>query len=341
MRALLDVSALVKRGHDRGLGRYTRAVIAALNRMEGIRWEGLTTPGRLPVGAAEWLELPYRQLRLRTERYDLYHATSAYHLGWSYRGRAVCSVLDIIPLDMPEYRRTGRKADYFHGLLSRCDAILCFSEYGAGRLVERLALDRAKIVVGPMPVPVLVPAPGHALVNGPYVVSVIDATVYDPRKRLVTLLTVLAALARRGCRGVLVGAGTDKLSLPLGVVGLGRLPDDQLARMVSDASVFLYASAYEGQGLPPQEALSLGTPVAALSNTSLPEMLGEGASFGEDNGRLDDPKDVASALEAAAWNLLSDDDLRTRRAAAGIAHVRQFSPARFLAAIERAYRIAS
>ncbi len=54
------------------------------------------------------------------------------------------------------------------------------------------------------------------------------------------------------------------------------------SRWMAGARVFAYPSLYEGFGLPPLEAMALGTPVVASSASSLPEVVG-------DAGLLPDP----------------------------------------------------
>lgn len=52
------------------------------------------------------------------------------------------------------------------------------------------------------------------------------------------------------------------------------LDDDDLAVCLSAADVLVYPSTYEGFGLPPLEALAVGTPVVTTSTSSLPESVG-------------------------------------------------------------------
>lgn len=53
--------------------------------------------------------------------------------------------------------------------------------------------------------------------------------------------------------------------------------DLRLAQMYKNASVFVYPSVYEGFGLPPIEAMSLGCPVACSDRSSMPEVVGNAA----------------------------------------------------------------
>ena len=57
------------------------------------------------------------------------------------------------------------------------------------------------------------------------------------------------------------------------------LDDDELAVCLSAAEVLVYPSTYEGFGLPPLEALAVGTAVVTTNSSSLPESVGELAKF--------------------------------------------------------------
>jgi len=60
------------------------------------------------------------------------------------------------------------------------------------------------------------------------------------------------------------------------IVRLGFIDDDALVELVSKALTTLHCSRYEGFGLPALESMSLGIPVIAQNETSLPEVVGDG-----------------------------------------------------------------
>ncbi|MDP2402211.1 MAG: glycosyltransferase family 1 protein [Methylotenera sp.] len=55
--------------------------------------------------------------------------------------------------------------------------------------------------------------------------------------------------------------------------------DSKLASFYSNAALFVYPSLYEGFGIPPLEAMSLGCPVACANNSSIPEVAGNSAEY--------------------------------------------------------------
>ena len=58
---------------------------------------------------------------------------------------------------------------------------------------------------------------------------------------------------------------------------LGRVPDDELARLYRGAKCVVYASLYEGFGLPIAEAMACGTPVVTSRGGATEEMAGGAA----------------------------------------------------------------
>jgi glycosyltransferase involved in cell wall biosynthesis len=85
--------------------------------------------------------------------------------------------------------------------------------------------------------------------------------------------------------------------------------DDELRSLYASASVFAFPSLYEGFGLPPLEAMSLGTPVVVADAASLPEVVADAA--------LLMPPGDAPALAIALARILADSELRNTLIAAG------------------------
>lgn len=112
---------------------------------------------------------------------------------------------------------------------------------------------------------------------------------------------------------VLVGSkgwGYDKIfeayenteELKSKIIITGRIPDEDLATIYSNADAFFYMSFYEGFGLPPLEAMQCGIPVVVSNNSSLPEVVGKA-------GILLDAKDEI-ALCKTMLTLYNNEELR-------------------------------
>jgi len=101
------------------------------------------------------------------------------------------------------------------------------------------------------------------------------------------------------------------------IVFTGKVPDEDLASVYSNAHSFYYMSLYEGFGLPPLEAMQCGIPVVTSDSSSLPEVVGEG-------GIMLDPKDENALLETML-SLYEDENKRKDYAEKGLKQSQKFS----------------
>jgi glycosyltransferase involved in cell wall biosynthesis len=90
-----------------------------------------------------------------------------------------------------------------------------------------------------------------------------------------------------------------------------------LAKLYSEAAVFVYPSLYEGFGLPVLEAMAAGTPVVTSNRSSLPEAAGIAAVL----INPDNPKSIAEGLESVLMGKIS----RSQMVKAGREQVKKFS----------------
>lgn len=348
-RVAIDVSPLGLPGADRGLGRYVRAVLEAAASLPGTEVE------QVDVGAGGYGRGLLRRTRaVRAVDADLYHAPTPYCVVPTCvaSARQVASVLDVIPLDVSAHRRFGVKARLAYGLAVRSHRILTLSEYSRKRIMRLFRVPAHVVLVAPLPpVTTFTPNPGREdedvrlalALTGPYVVSLMDLRTPDPRKRAPWLRAVGRDLSAVGHELVVVGPGTE--GLRSGMRGLGPLSDEHLAAVHRGARAFAYTSAYEGQGMPPLEAMACGTPVVTMANTALVEVVGKGGVLVDE----DEPPGVAASLPAspndagarrlarAVCTLVGDDVGREALAEAASVQAAAFTPERFRAGLLAAY----
>jgi glycosyltransferase involved in cell wall biosynthesis len=170
-------------------------------------------------------------------------------------------------------------------------------------------------------------------IRGPFFVYVGNL---HPRKNLGRLIEAFARAQRTdtaldGHQLVIIGTehrfyprlSSDGVAQALGqlaperVVFTGKIDDHERDRLVAAAVALVYPSLYEGFGLPPLEAMALGTPVLASNTTAMPEVLADAALFV-------DPRDV-DAITRGLVRLASDTALRAQLRKRGRARATHFS----------------
>ena len=96
----------------------------------------------------------------------------------------------------------------------------------------------------------------------------------------------------------------DNLGLPRGRIRRVKADDSLLCSLYSNAAALIYPSLYEGFGLPPLEAMSLGCPVICSNTSSIPEIVGHA-------GKYFDPCDIESIRNAIEYVVYSDMERRS------------------------------
>jgi glycosyltransferase involved in cell wall biosynthesis len=154
-------------------------------------------------------------------------------------------------------------------------------------------------------------------------------SLIEPGKNLEGVSRALALLKGNGLEVNLVVAGAPTaylgclqrlwrvLGLERQVQYLGPVPGEDLPHLYRLARVFLFASFYEGFGLPVVEALACGTPVVTSAASSCPEVAGD-AALTVNPGR---PEEIARAIEEV-WR---SGELRASLRERGLRRARQFS----------------
>lgn len=198
----------------------------------------------------------------------------------------------------------------------RADRVICISNQTRDDLLARhdLPPDRVRVVhLGFDRLDARGATATDLVGERPYLLYVGARSGYKNFARLVEAYAaspMLRANARIVCfGGSALSPREQELLASVGVAGdvvATSGGDAELAALYAGALAFVYPSLYEGFGIPPLEAMSLGCPVACSAGGSIPEVVGDAAE------RFDatDPASIRRALELLAVSPRRREELR-------------------------------
>lgn len=247
----------------------------------------------------------------------------------SVRGQVV-TVHDAAVFDVPESYSVAYRV--WHRMLlkplcRRAGAVITPSRFSRQRIAARCAIDPATIHVIP-------PAADHIL-DQPRDDTVLERHGLGDRRYI---LTVGTQAAHKNVSGVteavdrledprlevvVAGPQAGGVFAPTGaatsdrVTSVGYVSDGQLRSLYEHAVCFVFASRYEGFGLPPLEAMACGCPVVASDRSAIPEACGDAAVYF-------DPGEPAQLAEQVN-RLVGDPSLQERCRQRGRQRAAEFS----------------
>ena len=107
-----------------------------------------------------------------------------------------------------------------------------------------------------------------------------------------------------------------KKSLHKNVFFTGYLNDNDLINLYNRASIFIYASLFEGFGMPPLEAQACGCPCIVSDKSSLPEIYLDSVEYCN-------PTSIKSITRKLNY-LINNDDRRTELINKGYENITRF-----------------
>lgn len=264
---------------------------------------------------------------LRSSRPDILHETYYCRRDGGPKGiKRVITVYDMIHELFPQHFSTTDETSEIKRLsISRADHVICISENTRNDLVNILGVDKDKTSVIHL---------GFALDHKSLLIEklrgkpfVLYVGARGGYKNFSTLVSAYAKSHKTSSEFDLIcfgggPFGTNEINLfkKLGITESVKQVsggDELLATHYGNASLFVYPSLYEGFGIPPLEAMSFGCAVACGNISSIPEVVGDAASFF-------DPRSVDSLSETLERTLF-DSDLKRHLIKKGFSRVKQFS----------------
>ena len=133
---------------------------------------------------------------------------------------------------------------------------------------------------------------------------IMTLSTLEPRKNMELLLKSYTAIQEKvdydlvlvGRKGWKINDIFEKYNCKERIHITGFIEDEDIALIYKNAICFVFPSLYEGFGLPPIEALTLGTPVIASNAASLPEILMDRATYFKNND-VNSLKDILENLK--------------------------------------------
>ncbi|MDA1079239.1 MAG: glycosyltransferase family 1 protein [bacterium] len=322
----MDTTPLLGGHSRRGIGTYTRELVAALEK-ESIEVTRITKRRSISKGEFDLIHYPY---------FDLFAPTL--HLHRSIPG--VITIHDLIPLQFPEHYKPGIRGKLAHlrqkRSLQKIAHVITDSEFSKGQLLQYLGFPEEKISVVPLAGnPAVTPQDTTTVAKisrrlklpKMYVLYVGDINYNKNIPQLIKMLKFLPDSIALVC----VGKNFTPQPIPeweaierqiaLSNVAnrvhfytdVGPDETDVLSVLYSEALCLVQPSLSEGFGLPVLEAMQCGTPVVSTRLGSLPEVGGALAFFATETAEslaeqvllihaLTQDHRIRLAAESIAWS---------------------------------------
>lgn len=189
---------------------------------------------------------------------DIFHSSD-----WTQpptRAKKVAPILDMIVYKYPESLHpqiVAVQKRRMEWVKKEADRVITISQSAKKDIMDILKIPEEKIKVVYL-------APGEAFKPQPEIIKDYVLTIGNLSNLRKNVANVVAAC--------------QKINVPLKIID-GTVAQSDLPKLYSQAKCFVYASSYEGFGIPILEAFGCGTPVICGNNSSMPEVAGDAATY--------------------------------------------------------------
>lgn len=278
----------------RGVGVYTRRLIEELKKIPNLELD----------------QLDFDYWRFDYGNYDLVHFLyfDPFFLTLPplRNKKTIVSVMDLTPIVLenlyPRGIRGEIKWQIQKYLLRKASHVITISNSAKNDISKILGLSPEKISVTH-----LAPSEFSAKPKAPENFGLYVGDI-NPNKNIVKLIEALPKVKDQDFKLVLVGKALHsdipdaqvikqkikELGIEDRVEIKGFVEDKELVKIYQKANMFIHPAIYEGFGLAPLQALSMGLPIICGQNSSLPEVVGTAAFFAD----VTSPDDIAAQIDA-------------------------------------------
>ena len=292
-----------------GVGTYLRSVLGRLIAKEIFQFVLIGNKGEL----SEWLtgqttqvsvsiihcaaplygiKEQWRLWQIILKNCDLYWAPH-YVIPCLYNGKIMATIHDVFHLAMPQFVPNLAARIYarfmFAITVRKAAKILVVSNFTKDQLIRFTDIEKAKIKVIYNGGSTLPDNPSPKVLQRPYILYVGNVKPHKNLRRVIEAHSRIYADIQQPL--VIVGKQKGFITEDIELNNMlktisdnqvyftGYISDQELAEYYKGATMLIFASLYEGFGLPALEAMSFGIPVLASRVASLPEVCGNAALY--------------------------------------------------------------
>ena len=274
----------------------------------------------------------YNSLEAAWRQADVNHVTGDIHYVTTFLNRreTILTIHDCVMLTRLRGIRKAAVLFFWYWLPEKRTALITVvSESTKKEVLSYLRCDPAKIrVVRNCISPDFGPSPREFNAACPTILQVGTGENKN-------LLRVAEALEGIRCHLRIIGRLSTEQKRVLGLhkidyTDVADIPDEELVRNYEECDLVVFASTYEGFGLPIIEGNAIGRPVVTSNVYSMPEVAGDAAC-------IVDPYDVES-IRAGILRIIEVPEYREELVRKGFSNVEKFSPQAVAAEYVKLYR---
>jgi len=246
--------------------------------------------------------------------------------------KQVCMIPDAAVYDFPKAYTRSFKIWYqilFRKIISEAFMILTISEFSKIRLIKNHGKKAERLKIVPCGADHIKNIESDFEIIGKYQLNdkkfFLSVGSFNPSKNLLNLVIAFSKIKNSNAYLVLAGDKNNAIfsneeaqffNHPR-IIKTGPITDEQLSGLYAMAHAFIFPSLYEGFGIPPLEAMSLGCPVFVANAASMPEVCGNAAEYFNPHSI----EDITATLEKSLANEIQRHQLREQ----GYQRVKQYT----------------